>query len=300
MIKKNIIDKIGNTNLIYLERLSIKYSNNIYMKDESTNPFGSIKDRPALYMIKKAIEEGKINKDTLIVEATSGNTGIGLAGVCMYYGLKLVIVMPSNASIERVKIMKAYNADVRLTNSKLGMQGSIDLALTIMKENPNSYMPSQFENENNYLSHYETTAAEINNDLNVDIICCGIGTSGTITGIGKYFKENKPNVKIIGVEPFESAVLNNKEKGQHGIDGIGAGFIPSIYNKEYVDEVLDIKTDEAYLGMKELMQEEALFVGISTGAAFKGVIKYIEKEKLNNKNVVFISPDSGVKYLSKL
>ena len=304
MIKNNILECIGKTNLIYLERLSKKYNNNIYMKDESTNPFGSIKDRAAFYMIKKAMEDGLINKDTLIIEATSGNTGIGLCGVCAYYKLKCVIVMPENASIERVKIMRAYNADVRLTKANLGMQGSIELANKIKLENPNSYMACQFENENNYMAHYYSTSREIEEDLKsinkkADYIFSSIGTGGTISGIGKYFKECKSNTKIIGIEPKESAVLNGFEKGTHSIDGIGAGFIPKIYKDEFVDKVVMVSSEEAFDGTLELMNEEALFTGISTGASFKGLVSYIEENNINNKELVFISPDSGIKYLSK-
>ena len=269
------------------------------MKDESTNPFGSIKDRASKLMIERAMTDGIIDKETVIVEATSGNTGIGLAGVCCYYGLKLIIVMPNNASIERIKIMKAYNAEVILTPAELGMEGSIEKANEIMNKNKNSYMPSQFTNENNYLAHYYTTAKEIDDDLDVNIIFCGIGTSGTITGIGKYFKEKNKYIKIIGIEPFESAVINGNPKGSHGIEGIGAGFIPDLYNDEYIDKVICVKTEEAFEGVEMLMNKEALFVGTSTGGIFKGLLKYIEKEKITNKKIVFISPDSGIKYLSK-
>lgn len=299
MIKKNILESIGNTNLIYLERISKAYNNEIYMKDESTNPFGSIKDRASKLMIERAMTDGIIDKETVIVEATSGNTGIGLAGVCCYYGLKLIIIMPNNASIERIKIMKAYNAEVILTPAELGMEGSIEKANEIMNKNKNSYMPSQFTNENNYLAHYYTTAKEIDDDLDVNIIFCGIGTSGTITGIGKYFKEKNKYIKIIGIEPFESAVINGNPKGSHGIEGIGAGFIPDLYNDEYIDKVICVKTEEAFEGVEMLMNKEALFVGTSTGGIFKGLLKYIEKEKITNKKIVFISPDSGIKYLSK-
>lgn len=299
MIKKNILESIGNTNLIYLERISKAYNNEIYMKDESTNPFGSIKDRASKLMIERAMTDGIIDKETVIVEATSGNTGIGLAGVCCYYGLKLIIVMPNNASIERIKIMKAYNTEVILTPAELGMEGSIEKANEIMNKNKNSYMPSQFTNENNYLAHYYTTAKEIDDDLDVNIIFCGIGTSGTITGIGKYFKEKNKYIKIIGIEPFESAVINGNPKGSHGIEGIGAGFIPDLYNDEYIDKVICVKTEEAFEGVEMLMNKEALFVGTSTGGIFKGLLKYIEKEKITNKKIVFISPDSGIKYLSK-
>ena len=304
MIKKNVLDCIGQTNLIYLERLSKKYKNNIYMKDESTNPFGSIKDRAALNMINKAMEDGLINKDTIIIEATSGNTGIGLCGVCAYYKLKCIIVMPENASVERIKIMKAYKAEVKLTKVELGMQGSIELANKIKSENPNSFMAEQFVNENNYMAHFYSTAREIESDLkednkDVDYIFAGIGTSGTITGIGKYFKENNLNTKIIGIEPFESAVINGHERGAHGIDGIGAGFIPKIYKEEYIDDVVMVKTSDALQAIDELMDEEGLFVGTSTGGCFKGLVNYINENNITNKTIVFISPDSGIKYLSK-
>lgn len=301
MIRKSVFELIGNTDLILMQNLSKKYNNEIYVKYEGSNLFGSIKDRVALRIIEEAIKSKRINKDTTIIEATSGNTGIGLAGICLYYGLKLIIVMPENASIERIKLMKVYKANVVLTDAKKGMEGAISKMRELTKCLDNFYIPSQFENQENVNAHYFTTAKEIENDLNdVDIIVAGIGTGGTITGIGKYFKEKKPDIKIIGVEPFESSVINGNKKGSHGIDGIGAGFVPSIIDLDVIDEVLMVKTDDAVMFQDRLVCEELIFLGISSCASFCGAIKYIENNNIKGKKIVIISPDSGIKYLSKV
>lgn len=301
MIKENILETIGKTDLIHLKRISEIYNNNIYIKFEGANPFGSIKDRVALKMIEEAEKQHLINKGTTIIEATSGNTGIGLAGICLYKGLKLIIVMPESASIERIKIMKAYKAEVILTPKERGMQGSIDKVNELIKEIDNYFIPSQFENENNVLVHYETTAKEIDEDLdNIYAICAGIGTGGTITGIGKYFKEKKKKTLIIGVEPKESSVINKGEKGAHGIEGIGAGFIPKILNLNVVDEVHMVSTGDAKKNCDELLRNEAFFIGFSTGAAFGAAKQLISSTKCKNENIVILSPDSGIKYLSKM
>lgn len=301
MIKNNILEMIGSTNLLYLPEISKKYKNNIYVKVEGTNPFGSIKDRVALKMINDGIERGLINDNTVIIEATSGNTGIGLAGVCLYKHLKLIIVMPNNASIERIKIMKAYKAEVILTPKEEGMQGAINKVNELIAKLDNYFIPSQFENESNPLAHYQTTAKEIDEDLfPIYAICAGIGTGGTISGIGKYFKEKNRKTLIIGVEPEESAVINGKKKGSHGIDGIGAGFIPKTLDLSVIDEVLMIPTDEAKKNCDELLCKEAFFIGFSTGAAFEAVKRIITRSNIKNENIVFLSPDFGTKYLSKM
>lgn len=302
MLYKELNSLIGNTRLLYLSNLSSKYNNNIYVKLEGDNPFGSIKDRVAYQIIKKGIEENKIDKATVIIEATSGNTGIALAGICKTLGLKFIVIMPENMSIERINIMKLYGAEVLLTQKEEGMNGSIKKSLEIQekysKDGIKTFMPDQFNNENNYLVHYLTTARELDNDLKeIDYIFSGIGTGGTITGIGKYFKENNCKTKIIGYEPKESPFLTEGRKGLHGIQGIGAGFKPSIYNENYVDDVLQIETNNAYETCMELL-EAGLFLGISSGGAFASVKKYIEDNNITNKNIVFISPDNGMKYMS--
>ena len=299
MIKKNTLDMIGNTDLLLLSNLSKKYSNNIYVKIEGNNPFGSIKDRVAKEIIEQGLKDGLIDNDTVVIEATSGNTGIGLAGICKLKGLKFIVVMPENMSVERINLMKVYGATVYLTDASLGMSGSIIKAEELKKTYPKTFMPKQFENENNYLAHYKTTAVEIDNDLkDIEGIFAGIGTGGTISGIGMYFKEKGLNTKVIGIEPYESPFITKHEKGKHGIQGIGAGFIPEIYLNKYVDNVVTVKTSDAYSRCKELLEEEALFLGISSGASFDGLIQYIKENNIKNKNLVFISPDSGMKYMS--
>lgn len=300
MIYNNILEMIGNTPLLYLPNISKKYNNNIYVKVEGVNPFGSIKDRPSLNMIEKLILENKINKDTLVIEATSGNTGIGLSGVCKSKGLKCTIVMPENASVERVKILKAYNANVVLTPKELGMSGAIDYANNLCAQNPNSVIVNQFENENNLYAHIKT-AEEINDDLkSIYAIISTIGTGGTITGIGKFYKEKNIKTKIIGVEPKESNVITGGKKGSHSIDGIGAGFIPKILNLDYIDEVLTVESAKVSENLNELVDEEAFFSGFSTSAAFCAVKQLITNHNIKGENIVFISPDFGTKYLSKL
>ncbi len=301
MIKENVLEMIGKTSLVHLKRISELYNNNIYIKVEGENPFGSVKDRVSLKMIEDAEKKGKINKNTTIIEATSGNTGIGLAGVCLYKGLKLIIVMPESASVERIKIMKAYKAIVYLTPKEKGMQGSIDKVKELTKDMTDYFIPSQFENESNVLAHYETTAREIDEELdNIYAICAGIGTGGTITGIGKYFKEKNRKTLIIGAEPKESPVINKGEKGLHGIEGIGAGFIPKILDLNVVDKVFMVSTSDAKKSCDELLRKEAFFIGFSSGAAFGAVKQLISSTRCKNENIVILSPDSGIKYLSKM
>lgn len=301
MIKRNIFDLIGNTDILYLESLSKEYNNNIYVKIEHTNPFGSIKDRVAYKIITDGITSGKINKDTIVIEATSGNTGIGIAGICLKLGLKALIVMPDNASLERIKLIEAYNAKVCLTENYKGMQGAIDKVNELVKDMDNYFICSQFNNKSNTETHYLTTAEEIHKDLpSLFAIVSSIGTGGTISGIGKYYKERGLKTLIVGVEPKESAVINGKTKGTHGIDGIGAGFIPKILNLEVIDEVVEVSTEDAMKSLRELLHKEAFFSGISTAAAFMAVKQLINQINCKNENILFISPDSGIKYLSKM
>ncbi len=297
MIYNNVLEMIGNTKLLKLNRLSKKYENNIYAKLESTNPFGSVKDRIAYNMITKALESNLIDKDTTVIEPTSGNTGIAIAAICLYYNIKCIIVMPENMTKERISIIEAYNAKVVLTDKSLGMSGAIAKAIELSSD-VKCFIPSQFENENNPNMHYNTTAKEIYNELNFEYFFSGIGTGGTISGCGKYFKEQNDNIKVIGIEPKESAVLNNFPKGPHKIQGIGAGFKPNTLSLEYVDEVLMVSSEEAFETMREVNNEEVVFVGISSGAALSGVIQYIKKYNLKGKDIVVIFPDSLIKYLS--
>ena len=301
MYKENILDCIGNTPLVKLNKIIKKYnlSFNLFAKVERFNPSGSIKDRASYFMIKDAFENHKINKDTLIIEPTSGNTGIGLAMICAYFNLQCHIYMPSNSSIERVKMMEAYGAKVILTDASLGMKGAIEAAFKEYKENKNSLVPSQFDNYANSKSHYYTTAKEILFDLdnNVDVLIAGIGTGGTISGISSYFKDNNLNTYIIGVEPSNSPLLTKKYTGAHKIQGIGANFVPAILKIENINEVIDITDDEAYKGCNILAKEEGIFAGISSGAALSAALK-LDNNKFKNKNVVIILPDNGEIYLS--
>jgi len=297
MIYESILDSIGNTPLIFLKRLSKFYQNDIYIKYEATNPFGSIKDRIAKAIIEDGIKKNLINKDTVIIEATSGNTGIGLAGVCLYYKLKLIIIMPDSATKERIDLLKAYHANVILTKKENGMKGALKKLDELKKIYPSYFIPSQFKNEINYLTHYLTTAREIDNTLsNIDYIVSGAGTGGTITGIGMYYKENEKKTKIIAVEP---RVNSNLSLDQNIIDGIGTDFIPDTFKSEYTDEVISITQKEAYTAVFELLNEEALLLGLSTGASFACIKKLINELNLKNQTFVFISADNGIKYLSK-
>ena len=301
MYKENILDCIGNTPLVKLNKIIKKHnlSFNLFAKVERFNPSGSIKDRASYFMIKDAFENHKINKDTLIIEPTSGNTGIGLAMICAYFNLKCHIYMPSNSSIERVKMMEAYGAKVILTEASLGMKGAIEAAFKEYKENKNSFVPSQFDNYANSKSHYYTTAKEILFDLdnNVDVLIAGIGTGGTISGISSYFKDNDLNTYIIGVEPSNSPLLTKNYTGAHKIQGIGANFVPKILKLDNINEIFDIDDDEAYKGCNILAKEEGIFAGISSGAALSAALK-LDNDKFKNKNVVIILPDNGERYLS--
>ena len=295
----SMIDLIGNTPLVRLSKLEKKYnlSSPLYAKLERCNPTGSIKDRAAKEMILHALQEGKINQDTLLIEPTSGNTGIGLAAIAATLGMKLVIFMPASASIERVKMMKAFGADCRLVKEG-GMAGCIKEAEELHKQYPNSFIPAQFDNENNALAHYKTTGPEIykQTEGELDIFVTSFGTGGTLTGISRYLKEQNKEIKTIGVEPASSAFVSKGEKGAHKIQGIGAGFKPSILDLNYVDEVMTIQDEEAYQVTRELAQVEGLFVGISAGCNVAAAIKVAKENP--NKIIVTVLPDNGERYLS--
>lgn len=295
----SMLDLIGNTPLVRLKKIEEKYElkSPIYAKLERCNPTGSIKDRVAKEMIISALNEGKINKDTTIIEPTSGNTGIGLAAICASLGMKAIIFMPSNCSIERVNMMKAFNADCRLI-SEGGMAGCIKAAQQLHAEIKNSFMPLQFSNINNVNAHYKTTGPEIYSQTDglVDIFISAFGTGGTLTGVSKYLKEKKSSVFSIGVEPSTSAFVSTGKKGSHKIQGIGAGFKPDILDLSFVDEVMVATDDESYEFARELAKEEGLFVGISSGANIAIAVKVAKKYP--NKVIVTVLPDNGERYLS--
>lgn len=297
----HILEAIGNTPLISLHNIEKKYnlSFHLYAKLERCNPSGSVKDRAAYYIIKEGMEKGLINEDTTIIEATSGNMGISLAMIASSLHLKCIIVMPNNASVERMQMMRAYGAILHLTDAKLGMQGSVDFAENLAKSIDNSFLAHQFENDSNVNAHYETTAKEIIDDLNgqVDVFIAGVGTGGTIMGSAKRLKELNKNIEVIGVEPKESPLLNKGESGSHKIQGIGANFIPKILKLNLIDNIIDVSSEEAYQMTRELAKEEGLLVGISSGAALKAAIM-LDDKKYKDKNVCIILPDNGERYLS--
>lgn len=301
MYKNSILECIGNTPLVRLNKIEKKYNLNfkLFAKVERFNPTGSIKDRPAFNMIFEALKNNIINKDTLIIEPTSGNTGIGLAMVCSYYDLKCHIYMPESSSIERVKMMKAYGCEVFLTKKEYGMKGSVEAALAEHKKVKNSFIPSQFDNCLNPLSHYEHTANEIYDDLEgkIDYLFAGIGTGGTISGIGKKLKKFNKDIKIVGVEPLSSPLLTKNKAGSHKIQGIGPNFVPRNLDLNYIDKICDVSDENAYQKAKELAQVEGIFCGISSGACLSASLDY-NKEELKDKNVVIILPDNGERYLS--
>jgi cysteine synthase A len=298
-IYNNILELTGNTPLVRLSKIEEKYRLNVKLiaKLEMFNPSGSVKIRPAKNMLEKALEEKVINKDTIIIEPTSGNMGIALAMACCVMGLKFIAVMPSNMSLERQKLIKSYGAEIVLTEAKFGMQGAVDKAKKLQKE-LNGFIPFQFENKYNPLSHI-TTAQEIYSDTlgSVDMVFCGIGTGGTISGIGRYLKSIK-DVKMIGVEPSESPLITNNVIGPHRIQGIGANFIPDNLDLNVVDVVVTVSSDESFIVLRELAMLEGIFAGISSGAALKGAIDYIKNNNVKDKTIVVILPDTGERYLS--
>ena len=300
--KRNIVELIGHTPIIELQKFK-KENNlkgNIFAKLEGFNPLGSAKDRIAYYMIKDAMEKGELKEGSTIIEPTSGNTGIGLAGLASYFGFRAIFTMPETMSQERRQLLKAYGAEIVLTEGKLGMKGAIEKALELKKEIKNSFIPSQFENPSNPKAHFETTAREIFEDMEgkIDIFIAGIGTGGTISGVGKYLKEKNPNIKIIALEPFDSPVLSKNISGPHKIQGIGAGFVPKTLDTKIYDEIITIKNEEAFEMCSKLAKTEGLLVGISSGAALMGATKYAQKEENKDKNILAFFPDGGEKYLS--
>lgn len=301
-IYNNLIELIGNTPLVRINKLNTGYSD-IAAKVEFFNPAGSIKDRAALSMIEEAEKEGLIEAGkTTIIEPTSGNTGIGLALVCLLKGYKLILTMPDSMSKERRDILRAYGAELVLTDGTKGMQGAVDEAERLHKENKNSFIPQQFNNPTNPKIHYKTTAEEIWNDTDgkVDIIVAGVGTGGTISGIAKKLKEKNPNIKAIAVEPYSSPVITQGKAGAHQIQGIGANFIPKNYNADLIDEVITVKNEDAVNTARNLADKEGIFAGISSGAALHAAIEVSQRQENKGKLIVVILPDTGMRYLSSV
>ncbi|MFU0825444.1 MAG: cysteine synthase A [Clostridium sp.] len=301
-ISKNLTELIGNTPLMELKNYDKVNSlnANIIAKLEYFNPAGSVKDRIGYAMIVDAEEKGLINKDTVIIEPTSGNTGVGLALTAAAKGYKLVITMPESMSIERRKVIAAYGAELVLTPAADGMKGAIAKAEELAKNTPNSFIPQQFDNPANAEIHRKTTAEEIwrDTDGNVDIFVAGVGTGGTITGVGEVLKQRNPNIKIVAVEPVDSPVLSGGKPGSHKIQGIGAGFIPEVLNVDVIDEIIQVSNEDSFAATRELVKTEGLFVGISSGAAVHAAKVLAQREENKGKNIVVILPDTGLRYLS--
>ena len=298
-IAENMFELIGNTPLVKINKLNTGLAT-VAAKLECKNPAGSVKDRPAYNMIIQAEKAGLINKDTVIIEPTSGNTGVGLAFVCAIKGYKMVLTMPETMSLERRQLLKAYGAELVLTEGAKGMQGAVDKAEELHRQNPNSFIPQQFNNPDNPHMHYMTTAEEIWKDTEgrVDIVVAGVGTGGTICGIAKKLKEKNPKIQAVAVEPFDSQVLAGKPAGAHKIQGIGANFIPQNFDRSVIDEIFPVKNEDAFEITKRLAKEEGILSGISCGANVYAAIELSKKPENKDKLIVVILPDSGEKYLS--
>ena len=301
-IAKQLTELIGNTPLLELSNYEAK--NNLeaklIAKVEYFNPLGSVKDRVANAMIEEGIKQGKVNKDTVIIEPTSGNTGIGLAFVTAVKGLRLILTMPETMSVERRRIVSALGAEVVLTPGSDGMKGAITKAEELVKEYGNAIIPQQFENEANPAIHYETTGVEIYEDTDgkVDIFVAGVGTGGTVTGTGKALKERNPNVKVVAVEPASSPVLSGGKPGPHKIQGIGAGFVPKVLDLDIVDEIIKVENDDAFEAARAVAKSDGLLVGISSGAAIYAATQLAKRPENKGKNIVVLLPDTGERYLS--
>lgn len=293
---------IGNTPLLELTHIEKKYDlkAKILAKLEYFNPAGSVKDRIAKAMIDDAENSGKLKPNSVIIEPTSGNTGIGLAAVAAARGYRIIIVMPETMSVERRQLMKAYGAELVLTDGAKGMKGAIAKAEELAGEIPDSFIPGQFTNPANPQVHFDTTGPEIYNDTdgNIDIFVAGVGTGGTITGVGKYLKSKKPDIKIVAVEPASSAVLSTDVSGAHKIQGIGAGFVPDILDTEIYDEIIAVENDDAFKTGKLVGQSEGVLVGISSGAATHAAIELARRPENAGKTIVVLLPDTGDRYLS--
>lgn len=301
-IYKGTLGLIGNTPLVELTHLEEKYGleARLLAKVEYFNPAGSVKDRIAKEMIEQAERDGKLKPGSTIIEPTSGNTGIGLAAIAAAKGYRLIIVLPETMSVERRNIIKAYGAELVLSDGTKGMKGAIAKAEELHQEIADSFIPEQFENPANPAAHRKTTGPEIwaDTDGEVDVFVAGVGTGGTITGVGEYLKEKKPEVKIVAVEPATSAVLSTGKAGAHKIQGIGAGFVPNTLNTKIYDEIILIENEDAFALGKEIARSEGILVGISSGAALKAAIEVAQRPESRGKTIVALLPDSGDRYYS--
>lgn len=301
-VKKNITELIGNTPIIELNGFckAVNIENKIYAKLEGFNPAGSAKDRVALSMIVDAEERGLIKKGAVIVEPTSGNTGIGLAAVATSRGYRVILTMPDTMSSERIRLLKAYGAEIVLTKGELGMSGAIAEAQNIAKKYDNSFIPGQFDNMSNPKAHKTSTGPEIWRDMDndVDVFIATVGTGGTLTGVGEYLKSVNPDVKIIAVEPENSPLLSKGVAGAHKIQGIGANFIPKVLNRDIIDEIITVSDEDAFSMSRLMAKSEGILVGISSGAALKAAESIAKKEQYKEKKIVVLLTDSGDRYLS--
>ncbi len=301
-IYKGALELIGNTPLMEAANVEkeLELEATVLLKLEYFNPAGSVKDRVARAMIEEAEKEGILKEDSVIIEPTSGNTGIGLASIAAVKGYRIILTMPETMSVERRNILKAYGAEIVLTEGAKGMKGAIARAKELADEIPNSFIPGQFENPANPAAHKATTGPEIWSDTDgaVDIFVAGVGTGGTLTGVGEYLKEKKPEVKIVAVEPAGSPVLSEGKGGSHKIQGIGAGFVPDVLNTKIYDEIIRVENEDAFAGGKLLAKKEGILVGISAGAALHGAIQLAKRPENKGKTIVALLPDTGDRYYS--
>lgn len=301
-IYQSITELIGNTPLVELKNYEQEHAleAKIVGKVESFNPAGSVKDRIALAMIEKAEKAGKLSAGSVIIEPTSGNTGIGLASIATAKGYRIILTMPETMSIERRKLMKAYGAEIVLTEGAKGMKGAIAKANELAAETANSFIPSQFENPANPEIHYLTTGPEIwrDSDGTVDILVAGVGTGGTITGVGRFLKEKKATVQVVAVEPAASAVLSGQPSGPHKIQGIGAGFVPDVLDTKIYDEIIPVSNEDAFATGRDLAKSDGILVGISSGAALYAATQLAKRPENKGKTIVVVLPDTGERYLS--
>ena len=302
MIYRHIEELIGKTPLILPKRYNEIYCKygRVLCKAECFNPAGSAKDRVALFMINDAERRGSIKEGATVIEPTSGNTGIGLASICAARGYRLILTMPDTMSVERRNLLAAYGAEIVLTDGKLGMQGAIERALQIATENPNSFIPSQFDNPANPQAHYETTGPEIWQDTEgkVDLFVAGVGTGGTLSGVGKYLKQQNPSCRIVAVEPAASPILSGGVAGPHGLQGIGANFIPDNLDRSLCDAVMTVDEKDAYEAARRLVRTEGLLCGITSGAALHAATLLANQPENEGKQIVALLPDTGERYLS--
>lgn len=301
-IAKNITELIGHTPLMELTNIEKKYNlkARLLAKLEYLNPAGSAKDRIGKAMIEEGFASGKITKDSVIIEPTSGNTGIGLAAVAAYYGLKMILTMPDTMSVERIKLLKAYGAEIVLTPGSEGMAGSVKKANELAAKYEHSFIPGQFDNPVNPKAHYNSTGPEIweDTDGNIDVFVATVGTGGTLSGTGKFLKEKKSSVKVVAVEPSDSPLLSKGKSGPHKIQGIGANFIPECLDKSIYDSITTVEADDAFLFGREIAQNEGILVGISSGAALWAAVEEAKKPEYEGKTIVVLLPDTGDRYLS--